>query len=193
MLLYKTYSINQKRAAKLPVFCRLFTADLEKFQKKERNAAAKCVMLFVREMFGENAMKLQNNPYTADEPERILANPAVGLSSRQVRHIAQQGYANLPVQAPFKTTGRIIWDNLFTFFNLIFVVLAICLVLVGSYKNTLFLGIVAANILIGIIQQLRSKRALEKLTVLSAPKVCVIRDGQTGKTSTAKSWCATIL
>ncbi len=123
-------------------------------------------------------MKYQNNPYMADEPKRILANPATGLSSRQARHIAQQGYANLPVQAPFKTTGRIVWDNVFTFFNLIFVVLAVCLILVGSYKNTLFLGIVTANILIGIIQQLRSKKALEKLTVLSSPKVCVIRDGK---------------
>ena len=101
-----------------------------------------------------------------------------GLSSAQAQALADAGWDNAPVESPTKSDKQIIRENLFTYFNLIFVVLAICLLLVGDWKDMTFLFIVAANAIIGIVQQLRSKRTIEKLSLLSAAKIRVIRDGK---------------
>ena len=101
-----------------------------------------------------------------------------GLSSAQAQALADAGWDNAPVESPTKSDKQIIRENLFTYFNLIFVVLAICLLLVGDWKDMTFLFIVAANAVIGIVQQLRSKRTIEKLSLLSAAKIRVIRDGK---------------
>lgn len=69
-------------------------------------------------------------------------------------------------------------DNVFTPFNLLFCVLAACLFAVGSYSNMMFLGIVVCNTLIGIIQELRVKRELSKITLMAAPTAQVVREGQ---------------
>lgn len=87
------------------------------------------------------------------------------------------GQSNAPVEAPFKTTGQIIKTNTFTYFNAVFLGLAIILVAVGSFRDITFLPVIIANTLIGIIQELRAKSVLEKLTVLNAQKALVIRDG----------------
>lgn len=104
-------------------------------------------------------------------------DPAQGLTSAQAAERMAAGLGNLAVEAPTKSVGQIIFGNTFTFFNLIFVVLAACLVLVGSFQNMLFLVIAIANTLIGIVQEVRSKRVIDKLTLLNAPKATVIRDG----------------
>lgn len=100
-----------------------------------------------------------------------------GLTSRQVEEKKRLGLQNLPVEAPSRPTGQIIAGNIFTFFNLIFAVLAACLILVRRYKQMLFLIAVAANAVIGIVQQLRSKRVVDRLSLLSAAVYPVIRDG----------------
>ena len=92
--------------------------------------------------------------------------------------LAEAGWDNRPVESPTKSDKQIIRENIFTYFNLIFVVLAVCLLLVGDWKDMTFLLIVAANAVIGIVQQLRSKRTIEKLSLLSAAKVRIIRDGK---------------
>ncbi len=101
-----------------------------------------------------------------------------GLSSEQARALAEAGWDNRPVESPTKSDKQIIRENLLTYFNLIFVVLAVCLLLVGDWKDMTFLLIVAANAVIGIAQQLKSKRTIEKLSLLSAARVTVIRDGK---------------
>lgn len=107
----------------------------------------------------------------------IQASPALGLTQQQVQQRVQAGLDNKPVQAPFKTIPQIIWDNVFTFFNLVFVILGVLLAIVHSYKDMLFLVIIVANTFIGIFQQIRSKNTLDKLTLISAPRVEVVREG----------------
>jgi cation-transporting ATPase E len=101
----------------------------------------------------------------------------LGLDTAAVRLRQQSGLANVTVEAPTKTEKQIIRENCLTFFNLIFIVLAVCLLLVGSFGDMLFLGIAAANTAIGIVQEIRSKRTIDKLTLMTARKVPVIRDG----------------
>ena len=84
----------------------------------------------------------------------VRPDPEEGLTAAQVSERMAAGWANLPVEAPTKSEGQIVRDNLFTFFNLIFVVLAVCLLLVGDVKDMLFLVIAAANKLLGIVQEL---------------------------------------
>ena len=111
--------------------------------------------------------------------EMPLLHPTAdkGLTSAQAKSLAEAGWDNRPVASPTKSDKQIVRENLLTYFNLIFVVLAVCLLLVGDWKDMTFLFIVAANAVIGIVQQLRSKRTIEKLTLLSAAKVRTVRDG----------------
>jgi cation-transporting ATPase E len=76
------------------------------------------------------------------------------------------------------SVSEIVKSNLFTYFNLIFVILAVLLALVGAWKDMLFLGVVVSNTAIGIIQEIHSKRVLDKLSILNAPHTRTIRDGQ---------------
>ena len=112
------------------------------------------------------------------EMPRCAPKADSGLSSAQAQALAEAGWDNRPVESPTKSDKQIIRENIFTYFNLIFVVLAVCLLLVGDWKDMTFLLIVAANAVIGIVQQLRSKRTIEKLSLLSAAKVRIIRDGK---------------
>ncbi len=85
---------------------------------------------------------------------------------------------NVSVGKQSKTIGQIIAGNVFTYFNLIFAVFAVLLALVRSYNNMTFVPVIIFNMLIGIIQEIRAKKVLDKLTVVNAPKTSVIRDGQ---------------
>ena len=76
-----------------------------------------------------------------------------------------------------KTKAEIIKSNIFTYFNLIFAVLAALLILAGSYKSLTFLPVVIANMVIGIVQELRAKKILDELTMLNAPTAKLVRDG----------------
>lgn len=111
-------------------------------------------------------------------------DPEQGLTAGAAAERMAAGWDNKSVEAPTKTEMQIIRDHIFTFFNLIFVVLAVCLALVGSFQNMLFLIIAIANTLIGIVQEIRSKHTIDKLTLLSAPKSTVVRDGLEAAIST---------
>ena len=114
------------------------------------------------------------------EPERIFPDPKTGLTAAQAAELLEQGLGNEAVASNAKTTGQIIRENTLTFFNLVFVVLAVMLVISGHFRDMMFLGIAVVNSVIGIIQQLRSRATLEKLTLLSESRVKVVRDGQLG-------------
>lgn len=101
----------------------------------------------------------------------------MGLSSAEVAARQQQGKTNQPPKSPTKTVGQIVRDNVCSYFNLVFVVLACMLASVGSWLNMGFLGVVFWNTLIGIVQQLRAKRTIDQLTLVSARKVRCLRDG----------------
>ena len=102
-----------------------------------------------------------------------------GLSARQVKEHAAAGYRNESVEPPAQTVKEIVHENVFTYFNLIFAVLAVLLCLVGSFRNLTFLPVIIANTLIGIVQEIRAKNTLEKLTMLNAPQALAVREGRT--------------
>lgn len=108
---------------------------------------------------------------------RIEAAADQGLRGEEAHERLCNGYANKSPESAEKTVGQIIKDNVLTYFNMIFFLLALCVILVGSYNNLTFLPIVFANMGIGIIQELRSKRALSRLTFVAAPSAVVVRDG----------------
>lgn len=110
--------------------------------------------------------------------EPFYTDPQRGLTPEEVLERVVQGKTNAPVDAASKTVGEIISSNVFTYFNLIFAVLAVLLALVGAFKELTFVPVILANTLIGIIQEIRSKRVLDKLSVLNAPKTRVLRGGE---------------
>ena len=124
-------------------------------------------------------MKKKNLEFIPPEPpERILATAEEGLTQEQARQRQEDGWSNTPVTVASKTLGQIIRSNLFTYFNLIFAILGVLVFASGSLRNLTFLPLVVANLLIGIIQEIRAKNTLDKLSMLNAPRARVIRDGQ---------------
>ena len=120
----------------------------------------------------------------AETPSRreipvVLADPETGLTAEQVILRREAGWDNREVAPPTRTVGQIVRSNTITYFNAIFVVLAICLIAVrASFLNLTFLGVVIINSVIGIVQELRSKKALDELNILRAPHASVIRNGR---------------
>lgn len=112
------------------------------------------------------------------ETTRYRPDYRKGLTSQQVQEHWLAGWTNRAVDPPSKTTGQIIHENVFTYFNLIFVILAVMLCLVGSFRDLTFLPVIIANTLIGIVQEVRAKQVLDKLTMLNAPHASVVRDGK---------------
>lgn len=112
---------------------------------------------------------------------RVKPDYRAGLTEEQVRTRVENGWTNEEVAPPALTTKEIIHKNVFTYFNLIFLVLAILLCIVGSFRNLTFLPVIIANTMIGIIQEIRAKRVLEKLNMLNAPHAEAVRDGNVRK------------
>lgn len=108
---------------------------------------------------------------------KLIAKPINGLSYEEVEERISNHLTNAPIEPPSKTEKEIVISNICTYFNLIFAVIAVLLIMVGSYRDLTFLPIIISNTLIGIIQQIRSKRTLEKLSVLNTPRAKVIREG----------------
>ena len=102
-----------------------------------------------------------------------------GLSSAQVEAKVREGKVNRAPHKQQNTIARIILKNTLTIFNLVNLVLAIMVLLVGSYKNLLFIFIAIANTLISIINEIRAKRTIDKLKLISEQNPTVIRDGKT--------------
>ena len=108
--------------------------------------------------------------------ERININK--GLTEQQVDYRIKNNLVNKIDKTKTKSIKRIIFENTFTLFNLLNIGLAIIVLFVGSYKNVLFLGIVLCNTLISIVQEVRSKLIVDKLSEMTSFKTSVIRDGK---------------
>lgn len=101
-----------------------------------------------------------------------------GLSTVEVEELTKQGKVNVSDNNNLKSNWQIIKDNVFTLFNLYNLIIAIALLLVGAYTNTFFFLIITINVLIGIIQEIHGKNLVKKLSILTASKTTVIRDGK---------------
>lgn len=111
-------------------------------------------------------------------PLRYTADAKLGLTAEQVHLREQEDLFNYDTTVPTKSIGTIVRENICTLFNLINAILALAIISVGSYKNMLFMGVVLSNLCIGIFQEIRAKRTIDKLSLLHAAKATVIRDGQ---------------
>ena len=101
-----------------------------------------------------------------------------GLTSDEVKELMKQGKTNYVKRQSNQTYLSIFVKNIFTYFNFIFALISILLILAGAYRNLTFLPVVIANILIGIFQQIRSKIVLDKLSLLDKTEYYVLRDGK---------------
>ncbi len=131
-----------------------------------------------------------SQPETADIPDApgkrastvAASEPAQrpsGLNAAEVAERVANGQVNTTQTAPTRTVRQIVRGNVFTPVNLIVAVLAALVIAAGSPKNALFGGVIVANSVIGIVQELRAKASLDALRVVSAPRVHVVRDGTT--------------
>lgn len=101
-----------------------------------------------------------------------------GLSTQEVQERIEKGLVNKEENGQTKSYKRILYDNIVTLFNFINLVLAVLIILTGSFKNLLFLGVVFSNIVIGTFQEIRAKKTLDKISLINTMKVCAIRNGK---------------
>ncbi len=109
--------------------------------------------------------------------QRQTATPLTGLTSEEVADRVARGLVNVDTSPTTKTIPQIVADHTLTLFNAVNVFLAVLVFITGSYRNMLFLLIVIANAAIGIFQEIRSKMAVDQLSILAARSATVIRDG----------------
>ncbi len=112
------------------------------------------------------------------ETIRFIPDKERGLTLEQVQNRIQQGLCNYDTSVPTKTIPRIIRDNFFTLFNFLNLFLGILVFCTGAYKNLLFLGVVVCNTFISTFQEIRSKKTIDRLSVVASTKVHVIRGGK---------------
>ena len=118
-----------------------------------------------------------------DIMERFKPDINVGLTKKQVDSRFRDNLYNVDTTVSTKPTKDIIKDNVFTIFNIVNFFLACMVLTTGSFKNLLFMGGIICNTIISIVQELRSKKVLDKLQVVNESKVCTIRDGKEEKLS----------
>ncbi len=113
------------------------------------------------------------------EEERLRYDPdaKVGLTSKEIEERKEHNLVNRDMTQKTKSMKAIVYSNFFTVFNLMNLLLALAVFSVKSYKNMLFLGLVIINTAISTLQEIHSKRVIDKLSVVSDSKVHVIRDG----------------
>ena len=113
----------------------------------------------------------QNNIYeTEGMPE--------GLTSEDVKRLTEEGKTNQSDEKVGKSYLKILADNLFTYFNLVWLIITLLLLMAKSYQNLTFLAIVIPNFLIATVQEMRAKKTVEKLSMSTEPHAMVVRDGE---------------
>ena len=111
-------------------------------------------------------------------PKDFRRTAPEGLSTAEAEKLAKEGRGNRTTRDQGKSVARILAENILTFFNLLNLFLGLCLVLVGSYRNMLFLGVVICNTVIGTVQELRARNTVRRLELLHAVQCRVVRDGR---------------
>lgn len=111
-------------------------------------------------------------------PEGFVFTDVTGLTTAEAEKQAAEGFANRMTASGEKTIPQILYSHVFTLFNLLNIALGVCLLLVGSYRNMLFLLVIIANIFIGAMQEYRAQKTISRLKLLNAPSVHVLRDGE---------------
>lgn len=153
---------------------------ISKEEKAEQRKAIKREKNRLKEEQKINKKRLKKG-YIVKEEEIVRyfdVDLAQGLTSEIVEQRNKDGLSNVTDSGKGKTVPQIIFSNVFTFFNLLFLVIAVILILIGEFKNLIFLLTVLANLFIGIFQEIKAKKQIDKLSLLSVPSSIVIRDGE---------------
>lgn len=124
-------------------------------------------------------MKKNKEKNNASSIKRFNPDFNVGLTNSQIQTRINQNLTNATNEKPTKSVGKILFKNIFTFFNMICLAVAIALWCVKSYSDTIFMLIVVANTLISIIQEIKAKNTIDKLTLTNSNFTKVVRDGET--------------
>src|SRR4029453_16987124 len=103
---------------------------------------------------------------------------SAGLTAAEVAERVARGFVNDVPSAPTRTIGQIVRSNLITRFNLLLGPLLAVILVVGPLQDALFGLVIVANTVVGIVQEVRAKRTLDRLEVVNAPRARVVRDGQ---------------
>lgn len=128
-----------------------------------------------------SSKKKKPEPVVVKRVKRVKTDYQTGLTAEQVEERVSKGQTNATPNANSKTIGSIICENVFTFFNILCFIVFVALVVINimykqKWSNVLFMLIIVVNIIIGIVQEIRAKKTIEKLSLLTAPVVKVIRD-----------------
>lgn len=109
--------------------------------------------------------------------ERFYPDNNIGLQDFQVQQRKQEGLYNKQMDTITKSYKAILTDNICSLFNLVNAILGALIIFIGAYRNLLFLGVIISNTFIGIFQEIRSKRTLDKLSLITKPHIKVLRNG----------------
>src|SRR3954451_14943648 len=120
-----------------------------------------------------------------DTVRRSAVDPARGLGASDVAERVERGEVNRVPAAPTRTVGQIVGANAFTRFNALLGAMLVLILIVGPLQDALFGLVLVANTLIGVVQELRAKRTLDRLTLLTAPTAPVVRDGEAARVAPA--------
>ncbi len=165
-------------------------ANKKKKQKQEEEDDGEPKLKDVFKMvFNTSNKKKKNEPVVQKRVKRVKTDYQTGLTSEQVQERILKGHTNASPNTNVKTIRSIIFENLFTFFNMLCFFIAIALIVVNiiykqSWSNIFFMVTILVNITIGIVQEIRAKKTIEKLSLLTQPVVKVIRDGAEDSIST---------
>lgn len=159
-------------------------AKKEKEKEKAAEERARNGETTLGDVFGHmfKKKKKKPEPIVQKRVKRVKTDYQAGLTSEQVQERVMKGQTNVTPNTNNKTIGSIIVENVFSFFNILCFLVAIALVVVNivykqKWNNLLFMVTILINIIIGIVQEIKAKRTIEKLSLLTAPVVKVIRDG----------------
>lgn len=123
------------------------------------------------------AKKHKHKNFDIETVDRFEINTKVGLTQEQVDKRVSENLHNKVENKNVKTYRKIFFSNIFTFFNMLVFAVAAALIAVGAWTNLFFLVITICNTVIGIIQEIRAKKTIEKISLVSAPTATVLRDG----------------
>jgi len=129
-----------------------------------------CVIIYI--------LECDNMKVNKELEKSISVDVTKGLNKAQVMRRIKSGKINRTTCSTSKTIPQILKTNLFTLFNLINFVLAMMLIWVKSYENTVFVCVAVVNLIIGIVNEIRAKFVIDKLSILVSNKALVIRDGK---------------
>ncbi len=150
---------------------------LEEQKEKELTEAEENRIIKAQKKSEKKRLKKFKLGKTREHIDRVETNINTGLNDEQVNERLVKGYVNIKNNKTTKPVHKIIFTNIFTFFNILMIGIAAWLISVGAIKDLFFMVIVTLNVVIGIVQEIRAKITIDKLSILSAPTCKVLRNG----------------